>query len=130
MKKSQAFINPHIDRMKAEYEETVRRNLALEQASQDDPIDQRLRAIIARYRNSPVLYGVSGSAEMMTRFTSPAWYKGKAAAHLLRVRTLRRWHEEFKGKPYTDMQLLQDASFCRRRAAGLEPMPNVEFVGG
>lgn len=126
--RTSALIDKLGAQMKAEAESRQDRERILELASKQDPYDQRLRNIIARHTPPQTAHGMAGAAQVFDNYLSPAWYKMKAAEKLLRVRTLRRWHAEFKGKPYTSKSFVADAGFCRRRAAGLEPMPPVKAI--
>lgn len=98
-----------------------------------DPIDQRLRAIVEKYERQETgfCYGMAGAAQLFAGITDPDRYKAHAAKHLLRLRHIRRWHMAHRGNKIgndTYNKLLADAAFCRRRAAGQEPMPVVKMM--
>ena len=97
----------------------------------NNPIDQRLRAICGKDDGQITAHGMAGAGQIFASMLDPDRYKKAAANHLLRLRHTRRWHLAHRGNiigQETYTKLLSAAAFCRRRAAGIEPMPQVMAV--
>jgi hypothetical protein len=106
---------------------TVKRiNKQIEIEARRNPIDQRLNAIIGE--DQEIGGGMAGAAQIFLKMVDPSSYKKAAARHLIGLRHLRRWFLAHKGERLSmkkHQEILGKAAFCRRRAAGLEPMPKV-----
>jgi hypothetical protein len=99
--------------------------------TRENPIDQRLISIIGEEQEQ-IDGGMAGAAQIFLKMIDPSAYKKAAARHLLKLRHIRRWNMAHLGKPLSikkSQEILASASFCRRRAAGLDPMPNVKAIG-
>lgn len=92
-------------------------------------IDDRLKYLSDYARpKEHIGHGMIGSIQVFDKINNKDFYKGKAAFHILRLRQVRQWHIENKGrdaKPETYARLLADAAYCRNRASGKIPMPQI-----
>ncbi len=96
-------------------------------ASAIDPIDCRLREIIANNSRSPLGHGLSGAYQMMVR--DVRFFKRAAAENLLRHRQTRRWWRYHKGRDWFDNRLHRNVGVCIRDAlAGIEQHPTVVIL--
>lgn len=111
--------------------EAMRKQLLIDMSAKD-PVDQRLRSMIADYKKPRLADGMAGGLMMFAEYNNPAWYKMKAAEKMLYLRHMRRWHRVYNGRDMAKdaiARMLADVSHCRRRAAGLKPMPAMLVIG-
>lgn len=89
-------------------------DLLIKRESDADPIDQRLRAIVAANKNDkPFAHGMMGGLQLFARLNDPKHYKAKAAENLLEARHVHRWHKYHRGIVHRSHDYPARAAHCR-----------------
>lgn len=110
---SRIAMNAAVSRIEREALRTKALDEQIQRETILDPIDNRLRAIIAANKNVvPFKEGMAGARQFVDKMFDRNHFKARAAESLLLVRQTRRWHKYHKGVAFTsDMYLQRAASF-------------------